>query len=137
MTNIMSERARKLRKEKTVAERRLWRKLREVNGQGFHFRQQAPIGPYIADFAELTQKLIIEAVGSQHGLDEGLKRDAERTRWLEANGFRVLRFWNNEVLTNMDGVMTSILLALGLLREGSADDAVSLPTKRALGKVSR
>jgi very-short-patch-repair endonuclease len=119
MTNIMSERARRLRKEKTLAERKLWRKLREVNTQGFHFRQQAPIGPYIADFADLSAKLIIEADGSQHGLDDGVARDVTRTRWLEANGFTVLRFWNNDILTNMDGVMTSVLLALGVLKDES------------------
>ena len=117
MTNIMSERAQRLRKEKTNAERRLWRKLRELNTQGFHFRQQAPIGAYIADFADLSAKLIVEVDGSQHGLDDGVIRDAARTRWLAANGFRVLRFWNSDVLKNMDGVMTGVLLALGVLKE--------------------
>jgi very-short-patch-repair endonuclease len=118
MTNIMSERARQMRREKGDAERRLWRELRELNRQGFHFRQQAPIGRYIADFADHSAKLVIEVDGSQHGEAKNIKLDTARTRWLERNGYRVLRFWNREVLTNTYGVMTAILLALGVLSEG-------------------
>lgn len=114
MTNLMSERARRLRQQKTDAERRLWRELRKLNGQGFHFRQQAPIGPYIADFADHTTKLVLELDGGQHGEPEGLRHDAVRTRWLEGQGFKVLRFWNGEALSNTQGVMNSILAALGV-----------------------
>jgi very-short-patch-repair endonuclease len=109
MTNIMSERARHLRREKTEAERKLWRELRELNRQGFHFRQQAPLGPYIADFADHGTKLVIELDGGQHGEPAGLRTDATRTRWLEANGYRVLRFWNNDVLANTLFVMDTIV----------------------------
>ena len=91
----------------------------------FHFRQQAPVGPYIADFADLSAKLVVEADGSQHGLTEGAKRDAGRTRWLEGQGFKVLRFWNNDVLTNIDGVMTSILVGLGVLQDEPVVDQSS------------
>ena len=115
MTNIMSERARRLRREKTEAERILWRELRELNRQGFHFRQQAPVGPYIADFAELTAKLVIELDGGQHGAPATAAKDALRTKWLTANGFRVLRFWNGDVLNNTRGVLTAVMLAIGLL----------------------
>jgi very-short-patch-repair endonuclease len=115
MTNIMSERARRMRREKGDAERRLWRELRELNRRGFHFRQQAPVGPYIADFADHSAKLVIEVDGSQHGEPKAIKLDTARTRWLERNGYRVLRFWNREVLANMEGVMVAILLALGVL----------------------
>jgi very-short-patch-repair endonuclease len=119
MTNIMSERARRLRREKTDAERKLWRDLREFNRQGFHFRQQAPIGPYIADFADLGEKLVIELDGGQHSEPKVLKTDAARTRWLQSNGYRVLRFWNNDVLTNTLSVMDTIVRDIG--RHGAND----------------
>lgn len=114
MTNIMSERARRLRREKTQAERRLWRELRELNRQGFHFRQQAPIGRYIADFADHGAKLVIELDGGQHGEPTTMRSDAARTRWLEANGYRVLRFWNNDVLADTLSVMDMIVRDVGL-----------------------
>ena len=114
MTNIMSERARRLRREKTDAEKKLWRELRDLNRQGFHFRQQAPIGPYIADFADHTAKLIIEVDGGQHGEATGIKTDAARTRWLEENGYRVVRVWNADVLTNTLSVMDTIVRDLDL-----------------------
>jgi very-short-patch-repair endonuclease len=122
MTNIMSERVRRLRREKTHAEIKLWRELRELNRRGFHFRQQGPIGPYIADFVDHTAKLVIELDGGQHGEVANRARDAARTKWLSANGYRVLRFWNSDVLNSMAGVMSAVMLALGLLSnsEGAA-----------------
>lgn len=117
MTNVMSERARQLRKAKGPAERRLWRKLRELNRHGFHFRQQAPIGRYIADFADHERRVIIELYGSHHGLAEQQKADQDRTRWLEKQGYRVIRFWNVQVVENIDGVMTEILSAVGFIAE--------------------
>lgn len=114
MTNIMSERARRLRREKTQAERKLWWELRELNRHGFHFRQQAPVGPFIADFADHTARIVIEVDGSQHGEPKAQKTDAARTRWLQANGYRVLRFWNNDVLANTLSVMDSIVRHVGL-----------------------
>jgi very-short-patch-repair endonuclease len=109
VTNIMSERARKLRREKTDAERRLWQALRELNRQGYQFRQQAPIGPYIADFVDHSAKLVIEVDGGQHGEPKMQTTDAVRTRWLEANGYRVLRFWNTDVLKDTQSTMDTIL----------------------------
>jgi very-short-patch-repair endonuclease len=123
MTNLMSERARRMRREKADAERKLWYKLREFNRQGFQFRQQAPIGPFIADFCDHTAKLIIEVDGGQHGEPRGLANDRRRTRWLESQGYRVLRFWNRDVLTNVDGVEVAIMLAVGLLTENGAEEA--------------
>ena len=122
MTNVMSERARRLRREKTQAERKLWRELRELNRRDFHFRQQAPVGPYIADFVDHTAKLVIELDGGQHGEDANIAKDAARTKWLSTNGYRVLRFWNADVLNNMSGVMTAVMIALGRLSnsEGAA-----------------
>jgi very-short-patch-repair endonuclease len=112
-----------MRREKGNAERKLWYKLREFNRHGFQFRQQAPIGPYIADFCDHSAKLIIEVDGAQHGEPNGLAVDKRRTRWLESQGYRVLRFWNRDVLTNVDGVEVAILLAVGLLTENGAEEA--------------
>ena len=123
MTNLMSERARRMRRDKGAAERKLWGKLRLLNGQGFQFRQQAPLGSYIADFCDHTAKLVIEVDGGQHGEPKGLAADKRRTLWLESQGYRVLRFWNRDVLTNIYGVEVTIMLALGILTEDSADKA--------------
>ena len=117
MTKLMSERARRMRWDKSDAETKLWQKLRELNRQGFHFRQQAPIGPYIADFCDHTARLVIEVDGAQHGEPQGLAADERRTRWLEAQGYRVLRFWNNDALAETDGVVEVIAGAL-LASEG-------------------
>jgi very-short-patch-repair endonuclease len=123
MTNLMSDRARRMRREKGPAERKLWYSLREFNRQGFQFRQQAPIGPYIADFCDHTAKLVVEVDGSQHGEPVGMAYDRLRTHWLESQGYKVLRFWNNEVLTNIGGVEIAIMLALGLLTDDGAGEA--------------
>jgi very-short-patch-repair endonuclease len=121
MTNLMSERARRMRRDKEPAEQKLWSLLRELNRYGFHFRQQAPIGPYIADFCDHTEKLIIEADGSQHGEPKKQASDQSRTQWLTSQGYRVLRFWNHEILTNIGGVEIEIKLALGMLRQDGTE----------------
>jgi len=106
--------ARKLRHEMTPQERQLWAKLRELNRMlGLHFRRQAPIGPFIADFADLGRRVVIEVDGGGHG---GL-RDVARDEWLVSQGFPVIRFWNPEVSGNLDGVMQLVLDALGPLDE--------------------
>jgi very-short-patch-repair endonuclease len=93
-------RARTLRATMTDAERRLWSVLRSRRLQGYKFRRQRPIGPFIADFACIEHRLVVEADGGQHLEGE---YDARRTAWLEARGWRVLRFWNNEILANTEG----------------------------------
>ena len=93
-------RARRLRKTMTDAERRLWSALRSTLPDQ-HWRKQVPFGPYIADFCSHGTKLIIEVDGGQH---DGA-RDEARTRFLNGEGYRVIRFWNNEVLGNIDGVL--------------------------------
>jgi len=101
--------ARKLRKELTPAERKLWAIIR--NDQlGVNFRRQHAIGNYIPDFMCLKKKLIIELDGSQH-LDQ-TEYDSERTKFLEAQGYRVIRFWNNDVLNDINGIIRSIQFAL-------------------------
>jgi very-short-patch-repair endonuclease len=97
-------RARRLRRSMTPAERALWWALREAL-PGQHWRKQVPFGPYVADFCSHEARLIIEVDGGQHATDH---RDALRTRFLEAEGYRVLRFWNNDVLGNPDGVVQRI-----------------------------
>ena len=105
----MLAKAKHLRREMTDAERRLWSVLRDSRLEGAKFRRQQPIGPFIADFACQEHRLIIEADGGQHA--DNL-RDARRTAFLESKGYRVLRFWNNDILTNLDGVAQVIATAL-------------------------
>ena len=109
MSRATLARARALRREETPAESRLRRALRGVL-PGAKFRRQVPMGPYFADLISHRCKLIVEVDGSQHG--EMVEQDAARTRFLESEGYRVLRFWNNEVLQNLDGVLTVIAAAL-------------------------
>jgi len=99
-------RARVLRRTMTDAEHRIWLFLRARQIEGFRFRRQAPIGPYIADFVCHEARLIIEIDGGQHDTDS--LREAERARFLEGQGYQMLRFWNNEVLANPEGVVTVI-----------------------------
>ena len=102
--------ARQLRRNSTDAERTLWRLLRDRQLASHKFRRQAPIGPYIVDFVCFDQKIIVEMDGGQH--QDQLHQDQARSEWLESQGFTVLRFWNNEVMGNLDGVAHLILTAL-------------------------
>jgi very-short-patch-repair endonuclease len=104
--------SRKLRKEQTEAERMLWAKLKGYQLAGLKFRRQEPIGTYIVDFVCFEKKIVIEVDGGQHGTESIRQKDAERTLWLEGEGFRILRFWNNDVLTNMEGVLEIIKRAV-------------------------
>ena len=104
--------ARRLRVNTTDAETKLWRYLRRLETKGTHFRRQVPIGPYVADFACMAARLVIEIDGSQHAEDESKARDDKRTRWLESEGYRVVRFWNNDLVQNLDGVLDVIYGAL-------------------------
>jgi len=105
----MPRKATELRQNTTDAERRLWAVLRDRRLQGYKFRRQHPIGRFIADFACTKHRLVIEADGGQH---DDNPADAQRTVWLEGHGWRVIRFWNNEVLSNTEGVVSTILQAL-------------------------
>ena len=96
----------------TDAERKLWWHLRQLSVEKGHFRRQATIGPYFADFACHAVKLVIEVDGSGHGESRQMAADAERTAFLSSRGYRVLRFWNNQVLTEIESVMSAIYEAL-------------------------
>lgn len=119
--------ARRLRAAETSAEQKLWRGLRRLPLGGSHFRRQVPIGPYVADFACLAARLVIEVDGSGHAMDATVARDAERTAWLEAQGYTVLRFWNPDVLTRLDDVLASIDAAV---RSAAVDEDLTLKHSR-------
>ena len=104
-------RAKRLRRDSTDAERALWRHLRNKRLLGYKFRRQAPIGQYIVDFVCFSQNLIVELDGGQHLTQRDY--DAKRTEWLQSRGFRVLRFWDNEALGDVDSVLERIMLELG------------------------
>jgi len=100
------QRSRKLREQMTDAERKLWKVLRKKQMNGYKFRRQYPVRKYILDFVCLDTRLVIEVDGGQH--QESVANDQERTLWLEQQGFKVLRFWNNEVLDNLYAVLEVI-----------------------------
>lgn len=99
--------AKGLRKRSTDTEKLLWSKLRNRQFFGLKFRRQQVVGPYIVDFLSFELKLIIELDGSQHVEQQALC-DQKRTRYLESQGFKVIRFWNNDVFDNINGVLESI-----------------------------
>ena len=101
------KRAKELRRNMTDAEKLLWSRIRRNQIDELPFRKQVPIGPYVADFACLPIKLVIEVDGGQH--DERKAQDDARTAWLEGQGYRMLRFWNNDVLGNIEGVLQVIV----------------------------
>ena len=102
--------AKQLRKEETDAERLLWYRLRNRQIANSKFRRQHVIDPYIVDFICLEHRLAVEVDGGQHA--ERIPEDSRRTEFLASKGFRVLRFWNNDVLTQTEGVLESIYSAL-------------------------
>lgn len=108
-------RARQMRHISTDAEARLWRHLRAGRLAGIKFKRQQPIGGFIVDFVSFARRLVIEVDGGQHV--ERHQYDAQRTRWLQAQGFRVIRFWNDDVLQRTELVLEEIVRILG---EGGA-----------------
>ena len=108
--DLIRARARALRRNPTDAERTLWNHLRFWQVDGYKFRRQQPLGKYIVDFVCLEKSLIVELDGGQHA--DQSSYDAERDAWLRGQGFSVLRFWNNDVLQNINGVKDTILSKL-------------------------
>ena len=101
--------ARRLRKHSTDSEQHLWRHLRDKQIEGFKFRRQQSIGGYVVDFVNLEEKVVVELDGGQHALDGG---DKIRDEWLRAEGYKVLRFWDNQVWSSLEGVLEKIRDAL-------------------------
>ena len=114
--------ARKLRRSSTNVERKLWHRIRDKQVEGFRFRRQRPVGRFIVDFICLDARLIVELDGGQHA--ENVAHDKKRSAFLESLGYRVLRFWNNEVIENMDGVLERLREVLLLTR---LDPTLTLP----------
>ncbi len=111
----MATLARRLRVAMTDAERKLWSALRDRQIDGLKFRRQHPIGPYVLDFLCEERRLAVELDGGQHTAE----KDAARTAWLADHGVRVIRFWNNDVLTNLPGVVEMIRQEAGKGEQGS------------------
>ena len=99
--------AKRLRKNCTKAEGLLWSRLRAKQMHGIKFRRQQPIESYIVDFVSFEKRIVIELDGGQHAVDK--EKDKQRDKFLTKNGFRVLRFWDNEVFNNIDGVLEVIM----------------------------
>ncbi|MGV1100872.1 endonuclease domain-containing protein [Thiovibrio sp. JS02] len=113
----MKHLARTLRKKQTEAEKRLWSRLRNRQLAGYKFRRQFPIGPYVVDFACLSHSLLIEVDGEQHA--GAVAYDHTRSRFLEQEGYTVLRFWNNEALAETEAVLQRIYEELAEVREST------------------
>ena len=126
-TSIRRAAARKLRANTTPHERMLWRALKELPLEGTHFRRQAPIGPYVVDFFCPAKRLIIEVDGGHHNGDDDAQRDRDRQDWLEQEGYRVVRFWNSEITTDLAAVLERVYVELYGSREA---DAVLLKHRR-------
>ncbi len=123
--------ARRLRRSQTDVERKLWSRLRDRRLCGARFRRQHPIGPFIADFCCTEAKLVVELDGGQHGLQK--RSDAERTAFLAGQGYRVIRFWDNEALTNMEGVLQHTVEALGV--KGPSPSPCPLPNGERVSRT--
>jgi very-short-patch-repair endonuclease len=108
----MKERARQLRRDGSFPERLLWSKLRNRQLDGWKFRRQHPVGPYFADFACEAAKLIVELDGDTHGDVAQRAHDSRRTVFLQSQDWQVIRFWNSDLLDNIDGVLDAIQLTL-------------------------
>ena len=128
MVGQLRDVARKLRREQTEWERLLWAKLRDRRVDGLKFRRQRPIGPYVADFVCEEAMLIVELDGLQHGEEADAVRDAARTSYLNSCGYDVIRVWNVDVTTNIDGVLSGIYAAAKARVERSPSSALRAPS---------
>jgi very-short-patch-repair endonuclease len=115
--------AKSMRCAMTEAELKLWNALRAHRLMGMGFRRQMPIGPYIADFVCTRYSLIVEVDGSQHGAPEATARDQIRTSYLESQGWTVLRFWNDDVISDLEAVCSHIVAVAGLTSEDAQRQA--------------
>jgi very-short-patch-repair endonuclease len=118
-------RAKQLRRTMTRAETLLWRHLKANRLSGLGFRRQSPMGNYIADFVSHACKLVVEVDGESHDFEERIRHDEVRERWFASRGYRVLRFTNDDVMKNLEGVV----IAIGLAAEQAAPPSPTLPRK--------
>ncbi len=119
-------RAKAMRRVMTAAELKLWNELRAHRLMGLGFRRQVPIGQYIADFACSSHRVIVEVDGSQHAEAENAAKDVQRTALLEGSGWTILRFWNDDVLRDIDNVCRHIVIAAGLMAEDAKARAAAM-----------
>jgi very-short-patch-repair endonuclease len=139
-TSAVTAHARRLRRASTKAERKLWSVLQRAQMSGFSFRRQHPIGDYVVDFYCTRLRLAVEVDGGQHNFQRQQISDERRTRWLQAKGVTVLRFWNNEVMENIEGVWAEVAHAVALLSSRSATPTPTLPLSgggQTFGEVDR
>jgi very-short-patch-repair endonuclease len=122
--------ARHLRREATEPERKLWRALRALPVDDSHFRRQAPIGPYYADFVCHNNRLVIELDGETHTSSAAREKDDARSLYFQSKGYRVLRFWNGDVMKNLEGVMT-------IIQQSATDSAAQAPPPLTPPRASR
>jgi very-short-patch-repair endonuclease len=125
VNDVQRARAKQLRRTMTRAETLLWRHLKAHRLERLGFRRQSPMGNYVADFVAHSCKLVVEVDGESHDFDERLRHDEERDRWFTSRGYRVLRFANDEVMRNLEGVSLAILQAA----EQAAPPSLALPRK--------
>ncbi|WP_128970981.1 endonuclease domain-containing protein [Bradyrhizobium tropiciagri] len=125
VSDIQRDRAKQLRRAMTRAETLLWRHLKADRLAGLNFRRQAPIGNFIADFVAHACKLVVEVDGESHDFEERIRHDERRDAWLKSRGYRVLRFTNDDVMKNLEGVALSIAEAA----EQAAPLSLTLPRK--------
>ena len=125
ISKIQRDRAKRLRREMTRAETLLWRHLKANRLAELGFRRQSPMGNYIADFIAHSCKLVVEVDGESHDFESRLHHDARRDEWFASRGYRVLRFTNDEVMKNLEGVV----IAIGLAAEQAAPPSLPLPRK--------
>ncbi len=102
-SKLKTQQARHLRKNMTDAERKIWHSIKGKKIKNHRFRRQHPIGPYIVDFVCLENRIVIEIDGGQHAWQK--ETDEKRTKWLESEGYRVIRFWNNQIMNEFNGVI--------------------------------
>jgi len=124
--------AKAMRRVMTDAELKLWNEIRAHRLMGLGFRRQVPIAGYIIDFACPAKRLIVEVDGSQHGEDENAGKDAVRTARLEQDGWTVLRFWNDDVIRDIEAICDHIVVAARLMAEDAARQAEAIAQREAL-----
>jgi very-short-patch-repair endonuclease len=125
-TEAITKRARSLRANMTDAEAKLWNALRREQVRGISFRRQRPIAPYVLDFYAPRLKLAVEVDGGQHA-EQRKQADDDRTEYLAAKGISVVRYWNNDVLSNLEGVLSDLVAHIERLAPAEATPSPTLP----------